>query len=408
MKTKARIISTAISAAILMTACSSGSSSQKDISSSDSSQGGYVDVSETQEKLEKEAKREVSDTVEINDRRRGLLDSGYNFNGSEFMIWQTDEKKKIDLATGHISSFCDITGCAHDENTSEGCLEFQPMNSPVMTSGGCYYTLYTQSDCKKLFYKSGGEDRAVFENTYYSDLDAKLEPDHKGAFGYMFRDGVLYIMGQNWFYTVDAKTMKQMSEPVLIGDSPMWYADVSGEHFYMTNENYELWHYDMKTHKLTKLDDKAVRLQATSDGVYYNKYLGDHKWTLYRRDLDGQSEKQLIENVGVDFFVTDKTIYCTKEDGAYIFDKASGEIKKINLELTYENGEKYTVKDPTYLTFVSCSSSQYVYVPEYSHVTGEKCYDALFKIKKDTADYEAISLGIWYQPEGQNGSIISY
>ena len=155
MKTKARIISTAISAAILMTACSSGSSSQKDISSSDSSQGGYVDVSQTQEKLENEAKREVSDTVEINDRRRGLLDSGYNFNGSEFMIWQTDEKKKIDLATGHISSFCDITGCAHDENTSEGCLEFQPMNSPVMTSGGYYYTLYTQSDCKKLFLEVG-------------------------------------------------------------------------------------------------------------------------------------------------------------------------------------------------------------------------------------------------------------
>ena len=214
MKIKARFFCAVLSAIILMTGCSSGSSSQNDISSPDSSQGGYVDVSETQEKIEKKAKREVSDTVEINDRRRGLLDSGYNFNGSEFMIWQTDAKKKIDLATGQISSFCDITGCAHDINTSKGCLEFQPMNSPVMTSGGYYYTLYTQSDCKKLFYKSGGEIRTVFENTYYSDLDAKLEPDHKGAFGYMFRDGVLYIMGQNWFYTVDSTTMKQTSEPV--------------------------------------------------------------------------------------------------------------------------------------------------------------------------------------------------
>ena len=65
MKIKARFFCAVLSAIILMTGCSSGSSSQKDISSSDSSQGGYVDVSQTQEKLEKEAKREVSDTVEI-------------------------------------------------------------------------------------------------------------------------------------------------------------------------------------------------------------------------------------------------------------------------------------------------------------------------------------------------------
>ncbi len=398
MKMKTSVLCIVLSSVLLLTCCSSSSSSES----------RYVDVSETQEKLEKKAKREVSDTVEINDRRRGIFDSSYSFNGSEFMIWFTDDKKKIDLVTGQLSSFCDITGCAHDINTSKGCLEYQPMNSPVMTKDGYYYTLGDEENCKKLFFKSHGETKTVFENTYHSELDDKLVPDTKGAFSYMYRSGVLYIMGQNWFYTVDAKTMKQTSEPVLIGDSPMWYADVSGEHFYMTNENYELWHYDMKTQKLEKLDDKAVRLQAASDGVYYNKYLGDRKWTLYRRDLNGQNEKALIENVGVEFFVTDKSIYCTKGDGVYIFDKATGESKKIALELTYENGEKYTMSEPMYLTFVSCPSSQYVYVPEYSHVTGEKCYDALFKIKKDTAEYEAISLGIWYQPEGENGSIISY
>ncbi len=398
MKMKISALCIALSAALMLTCCSSHSRSD----------GGYVDISETQEKLESKQRREVSDTVEINDRRRGIFDSSYSFSGSEFMIWFTDEKKRVDLATGQLSSLCDITGCAHDINTSKGCLEYQPMNSPVMTNSGYYYTIGDSENCKKLFYKSRGETKTVFENTYHSELDDKLAPDTKGAFSFMFRGGVLYIMGQNWFYTVDSKNMKQTSEPVLIGDSPMWYADVSGEHFYMTNENYELWHYDMESKKLSKLDDKAVRLQAAADGVYYNKYLGERKWTLYRRDLDGQNEKQLIENVGVDFFVTDKSIYCTKEDGVYIFDKTTGETKKIALELNYENGEKFTMRDPMYLTFVSCPSSQYVYVPEYSHVTGEKCYDALFKIKKDTAEYEAISLGIWYQPEGENGSIISY
>ena len=66
------------------------------------------------------------------------------------------------------------------------------------------------------------------------------------------------------------------------------------------------------------------------------------------------------------------------------------------------------MKDLRRIVILSCPSSQYVYVLDYCSVTGEKCYNALFRIKKDTADYDAISLGIWYQPEGQNGSIISY
>ena len=405
MKIKSKLFCTALSAAILLTACSQGSSPQKDSSATDS---GYFDVSRTQQDITNKTRREVSDTVEINDRRRGLLDGGFNFNATEFFIWDTESKQKVDLATGQVSSVCDIPGCAHDINTSKGCLEHQAMNSPVMTNEGYYYTLYDKETCNKLFYKSGGESKAVYENTFSSDLDKKLEPDYKGCFSYMFRGGVLYVMGQNWFYTVDAKTMKQTSKPVLIGDSPMWCADVNGDNFYMTNENYELWHYDMKAEKLTKLDDKAVRLQATSDGIYYNKFLGERKWNLYRRDLDGTNERAVIENVGVDFFVTDKCIYYSKQDGAYIREISTGNTQKIDLALTYENGEKYVMRDPAYLTFVSCPSSQYVYVPEYYVDTGERCYNALFKIKKNTAEYEAISLGIYYQPEGQSAAIISY
>ena len=105
MKIKARFFCAVLSAIILMTGCSSGSSSQNDISSPDSSQGGYVDVSETQEKIEQQQAKQVSDTVEINDRGCDLLGNSYNFNGNEFMIWYTDEKKCIDLASGSIISY---------------------------------------------------------------------------------------------------------------------------------------------------------------------------------------------------------------------------------------------------------------------------------------------------------------
>ena len=397
MNRKKRAIFAVLSLLVLLAGCSQGSS-----------QSGYVDISETQQKIEKNERREVSDTVTINDRGRTLLESGYNFNGSEFMIWQTDEKKRVDLATGQVSSLCDITGCAHDINTSKGCVEYLPMNSPVMTSDGYYYTLGDGDNCKKLFYKSGGEVKTVFENSYHSELDAMLDPDHKGAFSFMFKGGMLYIMGQNWFYTVDTATMTQTCEPVVIGDSPMWYADASGDDFYMTNENCELWHYDLKAGKLTKIGDKVVRISACADGIYYNRTAGDNRWAMYKSDLQGHNEKCLADGVGSSFVVTEKSIYFTKEDGLYLFDKASGGMKKVALELAYENGERYTLKDPRCISLVSCPSSKYVYLLDYRKETGERCCNALFRITKDTADCEAISLGIWYQPEGESGSIISY
>ena len=391
MRTKLCIF---ISALMLMTACSSSSSS------------GYVDVSETQEKIEQQQAKQVSDTFEINDRGCDLLGNSYNFNGNEFMIWYTDEKKCIDLASGRVSSLCDIPGCAHDINTSKGCLEFEPMNNPVMTADGYYYTLY--SDCRKLFYKSHGESKAVFENTFFSDLDKTLDPDNAGSFSYFFRDGVLYILGQNWFYTVDAKTMKQTCEPVIIGDSPRQFADVYGDHFYLVNENMELWHYDIKEKKLSKIMDKVWRIRACADGAYYNKSLGNDKLALYKCGFEGSGEKLVVDDAGAWFEVCEKSIYFAKTDGVYMFDKQSAALKKLTFELTYENGETYTMNDPRNIIILSCPSSQYVYVLDYSTVTGEKCCNALIRIKKDTSEYDAISLGIYYQPEGQNGSIISY
>ena len=90
MRTKLCIF---ISALMLMTACSSSSSS------------GYVDVSETQEKIEQQQAKQVSDTVEINDRGCDLRGNSDNFYGNEFLIWYTDEKKCIDLASGSIISY---------------------------------------------------------------------------------------------------------------------------------------------------------------------------------------------------------------------------------------------------------------------------------------------------------------
>jgi hypothetical protein len=209
-------------------------------------------------------------------------------------------------------------------------------------------------------------------------------------------------------YTVDTETMKQSSEPAVISDSPIFNADTADGQFWITNENLELIRYDMNSGKTYKIDDTVWRVFCCGEKVYYVKAENDGN-SIYVCNSDGSDYKKIIENVNLSFSVTEKSIYYSTNDGVYIFNLSDGTSEKIDLSLTYENGEDFSINATKNLYLINSASSDYVYLLSYNQITGERCYNALFAITKDTTQYKAISLGIWAQEdEFSEGKVISY
>jgi hypothetical protein len=371
-------------------------------SCSSDSANSYVDVEKTNERINVEKNNE--ENINIDDKAKIFL-SNCSIASNHIILCEQDNKKRIDLNTGEISSLCDIPGCAHDINNSKGCIEFQPLNNLICSSQGIYYTNYSEPG--KLHYKTDNEDKVVYENSFFTEKEKEIDPDAKTAFSMFVRDDKMYIVGQVYFYTVDLKTFKQTCEPVVITDSPIWNADVYDEYFYITNENLELIRYDMKNRKKEKMSDKVWRIQANSKGLYYIKSDGEQQSLFFTKNGE-KSETKLIPDVGLNMYVTESNIYYTSKDGIYKSDPEGKNAVKIELSLTYDNGEKYNLQDSRDIQLITCPSSAHIYLLDYKKTTGEKCYNALFSIDKKTNDCKAISLGIWYQPIGGNEEILSY
>ena len=370
----------------------------------DSSDSKYVDVSKAEQQYSSTKSEPPAEELLLDDKAKVFLHSGYSFSSNQFAVFETDSKKMIDLNTGIISSFCDIPGCPHDDTAIDTCKEYMSINNPIFTKDGMYYTNYFSPG--KLFFKSAGEEEVVFEITFYTDKEAELEPDAKTGCGFFIRGETLYVTGMTYFYTVNIGTMKQSCEPVIISESPIWNADISGDMFYVTNENLELISYDMKSGELKKLADKVWRIQACDDSLYYIK-TDDGNNSVFKSDPDGSNEKKLVSDTELSMYVTDKYIYYLTADGLYSSDLSGGNAKKISLELTYENNEQYVTRDFGTVQLISCPSSRFIYLLDYTKSTGDKCYNALFRIDKETNEVSATSLGIWYQPENGKEEIIS-
>ena len=389
-----RLITILSATLTLLTACAENADS------------GYVDVSRAEQQYSAAQSEPPAEELLLDDRAKVFLQTGYSLSSTQLAIFETNSRRLVDLNTGVISSFCDIPGCPHDDTATDTCLEYQPINSPHFANGGMYYTKYFSPG--KLFFRSNGEERPVFENTFYTDKEAELEPDAKTGCGFFIRGETLYVTGMTYFYTVDIGTMKQSCEPVIISESPIWNADISGDMFYVTNENLELISYDMKSGELKKLADKVWRIQACDDSLYYIK-TDDGKNSVFKSDPDGSNEKKLVSDTELSMYVTDKYIYYLTADGLYSSDLSGGNAKKISLELTYENNEQYVTRDFGTVQLISCPSSRFIYLLDYTKSTGDKCYNALFRIDKETNEVSATSLGIWYQPEGGGKEeILSY
>ena len=378
-------------------------------SCSEHNESGYLDVSGTEEKLSSAADMTVTDTVDIDDSALVFLHSAYTFDADRFIICENDTKLNIDLASGAVSTLCDVPGCVHDPNNSKDCFVFRSIGSPHLSREGMYFTEYDSEEHPGICLKSGGETETVFRNDFRSDLDRKLEPGGSvESCRYFIRDGVLYAMGLNWFYTVDMQTMTKTCEPVLLGESPIFNADVYGDKFYYSNENLELYAYDMKTAENNKLADKVWRLQPSADGLYYLEATDTNRENLMYLPYDGGEAKQIARETYIEMYVTDKSVYYLTDSGLMQYDKASKTAKKIELSLTYENGEQYGMEGLSYAKLISCPSSEYVYLLDYDVATGTEHRNTLFRIKKDTDEAHGISLGIYYQGEGDKGRIISW
>ena len=382
---------------VLITALMLSSCSSENVNS-------YVDIEKTNEKINIQKADENDENISIDDKAKIFMQN-CSIASNHIIICEQDNKNSININTGEISSLCDIPGCAHDINNSKGCLEFQTLNNPICSNQGFYYTNYSEPG--KLHYKTGNEDKVVYENSFFTEKDKEIDPDAKNAFSMFVRDNKMYIVGQVYFYTVDLKTFKQTCEPVVITDSPIWNADVYDEYFYITNENLELIRYDMKNRKKEKMSDKVWRIQANRKGLYYIKSDGEQQSLFFTKNGE-KNETKLISDVGLNMYVTESSIYYTSKDGIYKSDPEGKNAVKIELSLTYDNGEKYYMQDSRNIQMITCPSSDHIYLLDYKHSTGEKCYNALFSIDKKTNECKAISLGIWYQPVGGNEEILSY
>ena len=204
------------------------------------------------------------------------------------------------------------------------------------------------------------------------------------------------------------QTMTKTCEPVLLGESPIFNADVYGDKFYYSNENLELYCYDMKTAENKKLADKVWRLQPSVDGLYYLEATEGNRENVMYLPYDEGEAKQIAHDAYIEMYVTDKSVYYLTDSGLMQYDKASKTVKKIELSITYENGEKYDMKGISDVKLISCPSSEYIYLLDYDVSTGAEHRNTLFRIKKDISEVRGISLGIYMQSDGDKGRIISW
>lgn len=382
----------------------SGCSNEVDTSESYAISNGaeYVDTSKIFEKID-ETRLDIAFTnYKYDDKPISFLGSDYTITPDFLYIIKYNDKTKIDLKTGRVQPICDIAGCIHDKNRSPNCAEFEAFCPVFAASDGLY--IAKSNSLGKLYLRNDDGDTEVFENDFYTDLEARIIPDEKTSFQAIVRDGIMYVVGGSYMYTVDMSSMEKRSEPVVISESFIQNADISGEYFWFSNENLELKLYNMNSGDIIKTDDKVLRVKCAGNKIYYIKS-SENEFGLYSRDIDGGNETLIVNKVENEFSVTDNCIYYLTKDGLYVCDRDGKNTRGIELSYTYLNGEKYRFHSANSCKFVENSSCDSVFLIDYTPcITGATTANALFAIKKDTVEYQTISLGIW----DSDGKVVTY
>lgn len=355
------------------------------------SSGGssYVDISDLDGEISRSQLDICFNGYKYDDKPMTFLGSKFALTPEYLYIIELRSKKKIDLKTGRMSSVCELPGCIHDVNKSDNCGEFEKFNPVFASENGLYIT---KSDSPgKLFLRDHTGEREVFENTFYTELNAAYNPDEKTSFSGFVHNGTMYLIGYCYMYTVDLNSMKPTSEPVVVTDCGINSAAVSGDMFWLINENLELIRYDMKNDKIEKVDDKVIRLRCDEEGAYYLKFDDDGS-SLYFCGNGESAGKKLFDADSGDFCVTDNSIYYFSSDGLYMSSKNGENTQKIELKHTYSDGSEYAYHGTSDCWFIENSSCDSVFLVDYSQNTGLIHANAMFAIKKDTVDYQSVGL----------------
>jgi hypothetical protein len=234
---------------------------------SDGNGSKYVDVDEYNEKV-----KNISDVLNIDtsgykydDSGVTLISHGFTFNDKFAFI--NSQKNKVNLSNGRVQSICDVPGCLHNINYSENCLEKIDMQSPKATKDGIYFISEN-----KFFLRQSGKDKLIFENTYYTEYEEKAYPEEvKGdntkclLSSILLKDDTAYVFAPSYFYEYDINS-GNMSEPIQIFDSDnasvIMSTAVENGCIFMSNENLELFSYNIETKKLEKITDKVGIMQS--------------------------------------------------------------------------------------------------------------------------------------------------
>ncbi|MDR0983947.1 MAG: DUF5050 domain-containing protein, partial [Ruminococcus sp.] len=325
--------------------------------SDDGNGSEYVDVDEYNEKV-----KNISDVLNIDtsgykydDSGVTLVSHGFTFNDKFTFI--NLQKNKVNLSNGRVQSICDVPGCLHNINYSENCLEKIDMQSPKATKDGIYFISEN-----KFFLRQSGKDKLIFENTYYTEYEEEAYPEEvKGdntkclLSSILLKDDTVYVFAPSYFYEYDINT-GNMSEPIQIFDSEnasvIMSVDVENGCIFMSNENLELFSYNIETKKLEKITDKVGIMQSKNGKLYYTKWNETAKSSdICSYDLKDKNETKISENCQTNFCLTDKSIYYqTADDNEHILksDLDGKNTEKIKLEYTFDDGKKFEPTDPHY------------------------------------------------------------
>lgn len=338
----------------------------------------YVDIEKQQQKIEDNRLDIQTENFKYDDKPYNIMkltstiDSNYFYDFSFPNI-------KINLDNGRIQSVCQIPGCAHDAVTSVGCIGYQDFISPIATVDGIYYV-----DNDSVVLQKENSQSTIIKNKYYTDYEKENYPDNKNIISALvINNDIMYVICPTYFFTYDLINEK-ISEMHKTSNSLCMAFCCTDEYAYFTNENMEMYLYNLKDKSVKKLDDKVGQVCEKDDHIYYIKYDNDIP-VLFSAEADGSNSKALINDCYVNYYITDNYIYYQsyyKKENLYRCDLKGENQTVIDLQYIFSNGRKYAVSN--YVNIVSANSiKNHLFIVDSNE-------QIIFSINENPIDYKVI------------------
>lgn len=319
---------------------------------------GYVDIAKTKQQIANEHLNIDVVDFTYDDKPFNIMKLTTTMD-SKFFYSFNYPNMKINLENGRVQYYCNLAGCAHNELTSTGCISWQDFCSPIATIDGIYYV-----DDDRVCYIDGENQITIVKNTHYTDYEKEMYPDCKSIItALVIKDDLMYVVCPTYFFTYNLST-KVETEPEEISTTACNGFCVSDEYIYYTTDNLELYIFEVKTKKITKLDDKVGQVSVKNGDLFYVKYENETPF-LYRAKSNGSQSQKLIDDCYVNYYVADSGVYyqsyLTKECYFYQFESNS------SIKITFNplSDEEYTISE--YLNIISTSTTDNIFVVDVTN-----------------------------------------